>query len=205
MGIMHDPRMSAEEHHSFNVVGLYEKGPLGARVAYNWRNRYLITASDCCVGLPVWNEAAGYLDASIRYKVTENFELNLEGSNLLNTQTYYWDDPAQHGDAQVKIWRRSYDIPPPALEAGDPRSERGDRRYAGLPAGAVPLTECLKDTVDRVLRSQAFRTPRGYRDANDPAGPPLFDPAAFSCAGFDFANATNSRRLPAGSPSSWPK
>jgi iron complex outermembrane receptor protein len=73
--------------HSFNVVGLYEKGPIGARIAYNWRNRYLITASDCCVGLPVWNEAAGYLDASIRYKVTENFELNLEGSNLLNTQT----------------------------------------------------------------------------------------------------------------------
>ncbi len=55
------------------------------------------------------------------------------------------------GDEQVLIWRRSYDTPPPALEAGDPRCERADPRYAGLPAGQVPLTECLKDTVARVL------------------------------------------------------
>ena len=52
---------------------------------------------------------------------------------------------------QVLVWRRSYDTPPPALEATDPRSERGDLRYAGLPAAQVPLTECLKDTVARVL------------------------------------------------------
>ena len=57
----------------------------------------------------------------------------------------------QYGDEQVLIWRRSYDTPPPALEATDPRSERGDRRYAGLAEGEVPLTECLKDTVARVL------------------------------------------------------
>lgn len=73
--------------HSYNLVGFYEKGPLSARVAYNWRSRYLITVSDCCVGLPVWNKEAGYLDASIRYKVNDNVELSLEGSNLLNTQT----------------------------------------------------------------------------------------------------------------------
>jgi 2,3-bisphosphoglycerate-dependent phosphoglycerate mutase len=51
----------------------------------------------------------------------------------------------------VLAWRRSYDVPPPALEPGDPRSERGDRRYAALEASRVPLTECLKDTVARVL------------------------------------------------------
>jgi 2,3-bisphosphoglycerate-dependent phosphoglycerate mutase len=61
------------------------------------------------------------------------------------------DMAKQYGDEQVLIWRRSYDTPPPALEAGDPRSERGDRRYAGLADGEVPLTECLKDTVARVL------------------------------------------------------
>ena len=55
------------------------------------------------------------------------------------------------GDEQVLVWRRSYDTPPPALEAGDPRSERGDIRYAQLQADQVPLTECLKDTVARVL------------------------------------------------------
>jgi 2,3-bisphosphoglycerate-dependent phosphoglycerate mutase len=55
------------------------------------------------------------------------------------------------GDEQVLLWRRSYDIPPPALEPGDPRGEAGDRRYADIPTGRMPLTECLKDTVARVL------------------------------------------------------
>ena len=57
----------------------------------------------------------------------------------------------KYGDDQVLVWRRSYDTPPPAMAPGDERSERGDRRYDKLQAGQVPLTECLKDTVDRVL------------------------------------------------------
>ena len=57
----------------------------------------------------------------------------------------------QYGDDQVLVWRRSYDTPPPSLNATDPRSERSDRRYAKLNPDQVPLTECLKDTVDRVL------------------------------------------------------
>jgi 2,3-bisphosphoglycerate-dependent phosphoglycerate mutase len=57
----------------------------------------------------------------------------------------------QYGDEQVLIWRRSYDTPPPALEATDPRSERGDKRYAKLQIDQIPLTECLKDTVERVI------------------------------------------------------
>jgi 2,3-bisphosphoglycerate-dependent phosphoglycerate mutase len=57
----------------------------------------------------------------------------------------------QYGDAQVLVWRRSYDTRPPALDPDDPRCERGDIRYAGLAPGQVPLTECLKDTVARVL------------------------------------------------------
>jgi 2,3-bisphosphoglycerate-dependent phosphoglycerate mutase len=57
----------------------------------------------------------------------------------------------KYGDAQVLAWRRSYDTPPPVLEPGDPRSERNDVRYARLAPGQVPLTECLKDTVERVL------------------------------------------------------
>ncbi|MYN04139.1 2,3-diphosphoglycerate-dependent phosphoglycerate mutase [Pseudoduganella sp. DS3] len=58
---------------------------------------------------------------------------------------------AKFGDAQVLVWRRSYDIPPPALEAGDDRASFNDPRYAGLPKDAIPLTECLKDTVARVM------------------------------------------------------
>ena len=57
----------------------------------------------------------------------------------------------QFGNEQVLVWRRSYDTPPPVLDAADPRSERGDLRYANLNPGDVPLTECLKDTVARVL------------------------------------------------------
>lgn len=57
----------------------------------------------------------------------------------------------EYGDAQVLKWRRSYDIAPPSLEPGDPRCERSDRRYEKLQPGQVPLTECLKDTVARVL------------------------------------------------------
>ncbi|MBB3912449.1 2,3-diphosphoglycerate-dependent phosphoglycerate mutase [Sphingomonas desiccabilis] len=55
---------------------------------------------------------------------------------------------AKHGDDQVKIWRRSFDIPPPLPEAGSPYDLGNDRRYAGI---AVPATESLKDTIARVL------------------------------------------------------
>ena len=58
---------------------------------------------------------------------------------------------AKFGDQQVLVWRRSYDIPPPALEADDDRASFNDPRYAGLPKDSIPLTECLKDTVARVM------------------------------------------------------
>jgi len=57
----------------------------------------------------------------------------------------------QYGDAQVLAWRRSYDTPPPTLALDDPRYERADPRYAKLQPGQVPRTECLKDTVERVM------------------------------------------------------
>jgi 2,3-bisphosphoglycerate-dependent phosphoglycerate mutase len=61
------------------------------------------------------------------------------------------DMAKQYGDEQVLIWRRSYDTPPPSLEANDPRGQRDDVRYARLDPQDIPLTECLKDTVARVL------------------------------------------------------
>ncbi len=82
--------------------------------------------------------------------VVKNWRLNerhygaLQGLNKA-------DMAAKYGDQQVLVWRRSYDTPPPALEPTDPRSERADRRYARLKPEEVPLTECLKDTVARVM------------------------------------------------------
>jgi 2,3-bisphosphoglycerate-dependent phosphoglycerate mutase len=58
---------------------------------------------------------------------------------------------AQYGEAQVKIWRRSYDLPPPALSPDDPRHPSHDRRYSELSPDELPLTESLKDTVARFL------------------------------------------------------
>jgi 2,3-bisphosphoglycerate-dependent phosphoglycerate mutase len=58
---------------------------------------------------------------------------------------------ASHGEAQVKIWRRSYDVPPPPLTPDDERHPSRDARYAGLDPKVLPSTECLKDTVERFL------------------------------------------------------
>ena len=58
---------------------------------------------------------------------------------------------AKYGEKQVLLWRRSYDVPPPALDPSDERNAARDRRYAALAAGQVPLTECLKDSVARVV------------------------------------------------------
>ncbi|HSV47202.1 MAG TPA: 2,3-diphosphoglycerate-dependent phosphoglycerate mutase [Ramlibacter sp.] len=78
------------------------------------------------------------------WRLNERHYGALQGLNKAETARKYGDD-------QVLAWRRSYDTPPPPLEPGDPRSEAGDRRYARLEPGHVPLTECLKDTVARVM------------------------------------------------------
>jgi 2,3-bisphosphoglycerate-dependent phosphoglycerate mutase len=78
------------------------------------------------------------------WRLNERHYGALQGLNKAETA-------AQHGEAQVKIWRRSYDIPPPPLTTDDPRHPSHDRRYATLGRQEVPLTESLKDTVDRFL------------------------------------------------------
>src|SRR5271168_3213943 len=74
---------------TFNVVGLYEKGPIGFRLAYNWRSMYLTSNIDCCIGLPVFQKAAGFLDGSIRYSIGSHVELSFDAANLLDTKTVY--------------------------------------------------------------------------------------------------------------------
>lgn len=78
------------------------------------------------------------------WRLNERHYGTLQGLNKMETAE-------RHGEKQVKIWRRSYDIRPPALSADDPRSPGNDPRYRDLKPEEIPLTECLKDTVDRVL------------------------------------------------------
>src|SRR5437667_4763126 len=78
------------------------------------------------------------------WRLNERHYGALQGLNKLETVQ-------RHGEDQVKIWRRSYDICPPALSPDDERSPARDPRYADLKPEQIPLTECLKDTVERVL------------------------------------------------------
>jgi len=78
------------------------------------------------------------------WRLNERHYGALQGLNKLETVR-------QYGEQQVKIWRRSYDVRPPALSIDDERAAQRDPRYADLKPDQIPLTECLKDTVARVL------------------------------------------------------
>ncbi len=78
------------------------------------------------------------------WRLNERHYGALQGLNKAETA-------ARHGEEQVQVWRRSYDVRPPALTEDDERNPRNDPRYADIPADELPLTECLKDTVERML------------------------------------------------------
>jgi len=85
-----------------------------------------------------------WLPVERSWRLNERHYGDLQGLNKTETV-------AKHGDAQVKIWRRSYDIPPPPLALNDPRHPRFDERYASIDPALLPATESLKDTLGRVL------------------------------------------------------
>ncbi|MEY3525239.1 MAG: phosphoglyceromutase [Pseudomonadota bacterium] len=85
-----------------------------------------------------------WLPLAHHWRLNERHYGALQGLNKTETTEKY-------GEAQVLAWRRSYDVPPPALTADDGRCERHDLRYAKLQPDQVPLTECLKDTIARVM------------------------------------------------------
>ena len=78
------------------------------------------------------------------WKLNESHYGALQGLNKAETAEKY-------GEEQVKIWRRSYDVPPPALDPEDERNPAKQEQYKDIPAEELPLTECLKDTVARVI------------------------------------------------------
>ena len=85
-----------------------------------------------------------WLPVELSWRLNERHYGALQGLNKAQTV-------AKHGEAQVKIWRRSYDVPPPPLDLDDPRHPRFDLRYAGLDPKLLPAAESLKDTLTRVL------------------------------------------------------
>jgi 2,3-bisphosphoglycerate-dependent phosphoglycerate mutase len=85
-----------------------------------------------------------WLPVERSWRLNERHYGALQGLNKAQTV-------AQHGEAQVKVWRRSYDVPPPPLSGDDPRHPRFDPRYAGVEAAELPATESLQDTLTRVL------------------------------------------------------
>ncbi|MEK9720336.1 MAG: 2,3-diphosphoglycerate-dependent phosphoglycerate mutase [Quisquiliibacterium sp.] len=85
-----------------------------------------------------------WLPVTKSWRLNERHYGDLQGLNKAETA-------AQYGDEQVLVWRRAYAIAPNPLPVGDPRESNHDPRYADVPPGQIPRTECLKDTVDRVL------------------------------------------------------
>jgi len=85
-----------------------------------------------------------WLPVQKAWQLNERHYGALQGLNKAETA-------AEHGEDQVKIWRRSYDIPPPPLTSDDPRHPSHDRRYASLAPRLLPVAESLKDTVARFL------------------------------------------------------
>ncbi|MDH5831110.1 TonB-dependent receptor [Luteimonas sp. M1R5S18] len=74
---------------SYNLIGIFERGPVSFRLAYNWRSRYLLTSSDVMPAMrqPVWNDDYGQLDGSFFYNLTDNIQLGLQVNNITNSTT----------------------------------------------------------------------------------------------------------------------
>ncbi|HEY5810364.1 MAG TPA: TonB-dependent receptor [Povalibacter sp.] len=105
--VLDSHRLAGISDDSYNIVALYEYGIVGARLAYSWRSDFLTNNLDCCIGLPMWQEASGYLDGSVRLQVTDNIEVSFDASNILDTTTVnqqqlFGDSTATPGAAAVR-------------------------------------------------------------------------------------------------------
>lgn len=79
--------LQGQSKHTLNLVGMYEKNDWSFRLAYNWRSKYLLTTRDVISKYPLWSADAGYLDGSVFYDITDNINVGLQFTNLLNTTT----------------------------------------------------------------------------------------------------------------------
>ncbi|MFC4529056.1 TonB-dependent receptor [Dyella halodurans] len=94
--------MAGLSKNSYNLIGMYEYSKWSARVAWSWRSRYLITAEDSGdTYLPMWNDSAGTLDASVFYKINKNLQIGLQMNNLTNTTTRVLMGPSTYVNGTV--------------------------------------------------------------------------------------------------------
>lgn len=95
---------------SYNAALIYEKYNLSARLAYNWRSRYLLTTSDAATGLPTWSDDVGQLDASVFYSLGEHWKVGVQATNLTNTVTKVLMGPSGYADGEIDstLYTRSW-------------------------------------------------------------------------------------------------
>jgi len=96
------------------------------------------------VDLALLEQGRSWIPVRRDWRLNERHYGDLTGRNKIETAERY-------GDKQVKVWRRSYDVPPPPITAENEWNPNDDERYAEVPAGQLPLTECLQDVVERLL------------------------------------------------------
>jgi 2,3-bisphosphoglycerate-dependent phosphoglycerate mutase len=135
-------------------VNLTEKGIEEARAAgrllkaegfdFDFTFTSVLTRAIRTLNLALEEMDRAWLPVEKDWRLNERHYGALQGLNKAETA-------ARFGEEQVLVWRRSYDIPPPPLEPGDERDASRDRRYASLRPDEIPRTECLKDTVARVV------------------------------------------------------
>ncbi len=89
---------------AYNIVLMFEQEKYSARLAWNWRDDYLVSQSDCCIKLPIWQDAYGQLDASVRYKPTQAWDIFLDLQNVLQAETVLRQQVNQEGLQLPRSW-----------------------------------------------------------------------------------------------------
>ncbi|HEU4600984.1 MAG TPA: TonB-dependent receptor [Steroidobacteraceae bacterium] len=89
---------------AYNLVAMYDKGKFSARLAYNWRDKYLVSQADCCIKLPIWQDAYGQLDGSVHFKPSDTVDIFLESQNLTKSETVLKQQVTQDGMLLPRSW-----------------------------------------------------------------------------------------------------
>jgi TonB-dependent receptor len=99
-----DLPLEGYSHDTYNIVLMFEQEKYSARLAYNWRSEYLISQSDCCIKLPIWQDAYGQLDGSFHYKPSASWDVFLDAQNILQSETVLRQQVTDSGMTLPRSW-----------------------------------------------------------------------------------------------------